>query len=1607
MTDIYTERLQTLLTQITQELPAGTPEETVAFVREYFAKMPLNELEQLNPADAAETARQSYAFMQARPQANTPHMRLIQAKDGFGRVVLEIINDDMPFLVDSLGMELTRQGFQLFQTIHPIFRVVRDAHGTLQQVAPVERPKQPDTAYESFIHIEMSALPAHLTEEKLLADLNQVLTAVRLSVQDWHSMLLVCAKTQTELDAQSSVANAEELQEVKEFLAWLRDKNFVFLGSIEYDFVDDKGNERLSVVEGSELGVFRMDDSDLKPQGLHALAPEVLHFARVPNLVEITKSNRRSLVHRPVNMDYIGVKRFDDKGNVIGERRLLGLFTSIVYYQSAAKIPLIRRKFERILVRANYDPASHDGKSLKSILEFASRDELFQISEDDLFEYALGVLALESRPAVRLFTRKDAFERFVSCTVFVPKDRFSTSLREQIQEILEDAYQGQVTGFNSQMTDSPLARAHLIVRTEPGNIPNVNIKDVEARITAVTYGWADTLKEALSSAYEPAQAARLAYQYGRAFPPAYVQAYQPNNAVHDIQRLEEVLAHDSNVGLQMFRWSTDPQEMVRLKLFTSGAEASLSDILPMLENFGFRVLNEMPYHIQTEENLPDLWIRDFRLKTQNGTAIDVAEVKDRFEAAFLQVWRQECDNDAFNSLVLRAGLNGREVLLLRAYARYAKQATFPYSQESITAALGNYPAITSLIVSLFTNRFDPFAAGDRTAAQEVILTQIQEQLGNVRNIEDDRILQYFRDLILSTWRTNFYQRTEDGQPKSYISFKFNSATVPGLPLPRLMAEIYVFSQRVEGIHLRGGKVARGGLRWSDRREDFRTEVLGLVKAQMVKNAVIVPVGSKGGFVLKRPPLPTGDAAADRDAFLKEGIACYQNYLRGLLDITDNLVQGTVVPPQNVVCYDEDDPYLVVAADKGTASFSDYANAVSAEYGFWLGDAFASGGSVGYDHKKMGITARERHFREMGHDITQDPFTAVGIGDMAGDVFGNGMLRSDKMKLVAAFNHLHIFIDPNPDTAKSFAERDRLFKLPRSSWEDYDAKLISKGGGIYKRSEKSITISAEAAAVLGVEQTTFQPDELIRAILQAPVDLLWNGGIGTYVKAETETHEQVGDRGNNAVRINGNQLRARIIGEGGNLGFTQLGRIEAAVNGVRMNTDAIDNSAGVDCSDHEVNIKIAFGQLLQNNTLSVEKRDEILASMTDDVAYLVLTDNRLQTQAITIAELQGTAQLDALSRMMDSFEQAGQLNRAVEYLPSSKVIAERRLQDRGLVRPELAVLLSYAKNVLYPQLLESDLPDDPHLERDLLRYFPKTMQADFRDAITAHPLRREIIATMITNSIVNRGGIAFAHSFMELSGMSAAAIARAYIITRDAYGMRELWLDIEKQDGKMPASTQAALFQQAALFMERSAFWFLRTLPQPMSIAETVEAFAPGIATYMETYEQAITPTVREAYENKRNRYLELGASENMAHRIARLDIVSNGLDVVYLAQQSGLSVQEVASLFFALGSELQFGWLRRATSRMKRGDSHWERVAVISTLNQMSDHHRRLTAEVIALHQKGEAAEATVTRWAEANSHALGRYHRFVDDVKQLDSLTFPVLLVALRALGGLGGVSN
>ncbi len=1599
--DSYQIKQAAHLSSILAGLPKNASATLKTFVAQFYEKTPLDDLKQYDVKRAVGLAESALGFMESR-EPGVPKIRIFtpqKNQHGYeGKyTVIELLNDDMPFLVDSLTSELTRQGFTIRETIHPIFKVKRDKKGTLQELG-AQGVKAQDWALESFIHFEISGFSDALAEQ-FEADLQWVLQHIRSTVEDWREIMEKADCLAKSLKEVHGHFSGEEVAEAQHFLGWLADRNFVFMGYAEYDFFDSKGKEKLSVVPGSPLGILKIND-DINAQGIEALPPEVRHFLLVPQIVEITKSNRRSLVHRGVLMDYIAVKRFDAKGNVIGEARLLGLFTSNVYYQSASQIPLVRSKIEAVLTRTQFSPSSHDGKALKAILEFLPRDELFQMSEDTLFETSLGILQLEAKPSVRLFARRDAFERFVSLMVFIPRERFSTELRQQIQQVVEQAFNGVTSSFSTQIAEVPLARLHLIVRTTPGDIPTVDISKIEQEIARRAYLWSDLLYEALLEKHGEQKADLLQKLYGSAFSNAYIDSYNSQEAVYDIGKIQESV-ESTELSLELFRDKKQPEKFIRLKIYNPGEQIALSDFLPMLENAGFRVIEELPFQVKLQSE-KQVWLHDFKLEIAGDYTIDLENTKPLVEEALLKTWQREMENDRFNMLVLRAHLNWRQVICVRAYAKYLKQIGFTYSQAAIEQALAQQPGIVRSIVALFEARFD-MVKKDRDSRVAELLAKIEEQLAQVSDAAGDRILRRYTEIILATLRTNYYQVSKDGDYKPVLSFKFDSKRVPELPLPRPFAEIFVYGTRVEGIHLRGGRVARGGLRWSDRHEDFRTEVLGLMKAQMVKNSVIVPVGSKGGFVVKQPP-----QNGSREAYMEEGIACYKMYLSGLLDITDNIAAGgKIVAPEQVTRHDDDDPYLVVAADKGTATFSDIANSVSAAYGFWLGDAFASGGSVGYDHKAMAITARgawvsvTRHFSEMGVDIAKEDFTCVGIGDMAGDVFGNGMLLSDHIRLVAAFNHMHIFIDPTPDAKASFAERKRLFSLPRSSWKDYKPELISKGGGIFERSVKSITLSKEAREALCIEKAgAMTPDELIHAILLSPVDLLWNGGIGTYVKAEEETNEQVGDRANNAVRVNGKELRAKIIGEGGNLGFTQKGRIEYARSGGRINTDAIDNSAGVDCSDHEVNIKIAFSSEVARGKLTTAQRDKQLESMTDDVAKLVLKDNILQTQALTITEQQGFRLLESQARLMHMLERHGLLDRAIEYLPTDKQLSELKVAKKGLTRPELAVLLSYSKMYIYNEILSSTLPDEPYFTGDLNRYFPPVMQKNFAEAITSHQLRREIIATVVTNSIVNRAGITFFSGISEDLGVSARDIAAAYTLARDAFDLRGLWKDIEEATG-VHVSVCAQMYAAASEFLERVTGWLLRNLPLPLDINKVSGEIVPGIAEIEKNKAKLYSDVARSAYDVRIAAMVEKGVPEKLAMRVAGLELLGSSLDIISVGHQTKLPLTMVGKLYFELDDRLSLGWLRLSAGNIT-AQSHWERLAVQAIIGDLYDEQRRLTAQIIAKTCKDGDCSGSMEVWSQANSEDLVRFERFMDDMKAGDTPDIARLMVALRHIRSL-----
>jgi glutamate dehydrogenase len=1573
------------------------------FFERYFSQLDPEDLAERQPADLYGAALSHWNFARKRDPGSARLRVFNPSIEEHGwqstHTIIEIVNDDMPFLVDSVTMEVNRHGLTLHLIMHPIIAVKRSADGTLVDLAADD---DKDARHESFIRVEVDRIIEPARHEALAADLARVLDDVRMAVADWKAMRDRLLAILADTDKRPPPLPADELAEGRAFLAWLADNHFTFLGYRCHELVVQNGEDALKIVAGSSLGILREGESKDVATSFAALPPEVKAYARRPELLVVTKSTSRSTVHRPGYLDYIAVKRFDAKGEVCGEDRFLGLFTSTAYNAKPSDIPLLRRKTANVVARAGLVPGSHADKSLINILENYPRDELFQITEDDLLRTAMGILHLGERQRFRLFVRRDPFERFLSCLIYAPRENYTTELRQKWQTILTEAFHGSSSEFNVHLSESALARILITVRTTPGKIPSFDVRDLEATLATVAQRWSDDLKQALIEAVGEARGNDLARQFGAAFPAAYREDFSARAAVPDIQMVAKLSAAEP-LGMSLYRPLEAAPGTLRFKLYRLGAPVTLSDSLPMLEHMGLKVLDERPYRV-TPESSPPIWMHD--LGMQSGiadTEVEIDALHSIFEEAFGRVFVGEVENDDFNRLVLAARLPAHEIVVLRSYAKCLRQIGFPLSQAFIEATLAAHADVARALVELFKVRFDPdgtAGAGAKTADK---VREIEAALEQVENLSEDRVLRQYLAMILATTRTNFWLRDATGRRKSFVSFKFDPSKVPGLPEPKPMFEIFVYSPRFEGVHLRGGKVARGGLRWSDRPEDFRTEVLGLVKAQMVKNTVIVPVGSKGGFVLKRAP-----PSSDREGYLKEGVACYQDYLRGLLDITDNRVGERIVPPPRVKRHDPDDPYLVVAADKGTATFSDYANGISKEYGFWLGDAFASGGSAGYDHKVMGITARgawesvKRHFREMGVDTQTTGFTVAGIGDMSGDVFGNGMLLSRHIKLLAAFDHRHIFLDPNPDTEASFDERARMFTLPRSSWADYNAKLISAGGGIYPRSAKSIAITPQVKTALGIAVDALAPIELVNAILKAPVDLLYNGGIGTYVKAQRESHADVGDRANDALRVNGRELKCKVFAEGGNLGCTQLGRIEYALAGGRINTDAIDNSAGVDTSDHEVNIKILLGLAITDGELTEKQRNTLLAEMTDDVAALVLRDNYFQTQALSVTGRIAPQLLDAQQRFIEYLEKGGKLNRALEFLPSDEEIAERRSKGIGLTSPERAVMLAYSKIWLYDELLASTLPDDPWVETALARYFPEPLRERYGAYMGRHPLKREIIATHVTNSMINRVGSTFVHRLLETTGGKPHEVVRAYLLNREIFGFVTLWQQIEALDNKVDDAVQSAMLIDTARLIDRGTTWFLRSRRLSEDMAATIAHFAARVGALATRLRELLDEADRARIEAAVAHYVAQGVSRDLAERVVTFDTLYATLDIVEVADSAQRPVEIVAEIYFDLATRLGLAWLREMIVALP-GQAHWQMLAKGAMLDDLSGLQRTITGEVIAGGGDIAAPNGLIAAWQDRNRRGIERAAKLLGELRTAASVDAAMLSVALRELRSLG----
>ncbi|MFD8983317.1 NAD-glutamate dehydrogenase [Streptomyces sp. NPDC059564] len=1607
---------------------------TLAYLQRYYLHTAPEDLADRDPVDVFGGALSHYRLAENRPQG-TANVRVhtpTVEENGWtsSHSVVEVVTDDMPFLVDSVTNELSRQGRGIHVVIHPQVVVRRDLTGKLIEIlgpdcdAHGPRTARPhDSLVESWIHVEIDRETDKADLKQITVDLLRVLSDVRESVEDWEKMRDAALRIADELPNEPTAPDLREyeLEEARELLRWLADDHFTFLGYREYNLVD---GDALAAVPGTGLGILRSDPLHSGKEDGHPVSPSFNRLpadarakAREHRLLVLTKANSRSTVHRPSYLDYVGVKKFDADGNVVGERRFLGLFSSAAYTESVRRVPVIRRKVTEVLDGAGFSPSSHDGRDLLQILETYPRDELFQTPVDQLRGIVTSVLYLQERRRLRLYLRQDEYGRYYSALVYLPRDRYTTGVRLRLIDILKEELDGISVDFTAWNTESILSRIHFVVRVPQGTelpaLTDADVERIEGRLVDAARSWADGFGEALTAELGEERAAELLRKYGTSFPEGYKADHSPRAAVADLCHLERLSASEREFALSLYEpVGAGPGER-RFKIYRTGEQVSLSAVLPVLQRLGVEVTDERPYELRRTDRV-SAWIYDFGLRMPlsagNGDSYLGDDARERFQEAFAAVWTGDAENDNFNTLVLGAGLTWRQAVVLRAYAKYLRQAGSTFSQDYMEDTLRNNVHTTRLLVSLFEARMSPGRQAAGTELIDAMLEELDGALDQVASLDEDRILRAFLTLIKATLRTNFFQLNAAGEQHAYVSMKFDPQAIPDLPAPRPAYEIWVYSPRVEGVHLRFGKVARGGLRWSDRREDFRTEVLGLVKAQMVKNTVIVPVGAKGGFVAKNLP----DPAVDRDAWLAEGIASYKIFISALLDITDNMVAGEVVPPKGVVRHDEDDTYLVVAADKGTATFSDIANGVAESYGFWLGDAFASGGSAGYDHKGMGITARgawesvKRHFRELGHDTQTEDFTVVGVGDMSGDVFGNGMLLSEHIRLVAAFDHRHIFIDPEPDAATSYAERRRLFDLPRSSWADYDTALLSAGGGVHPRTAKAIPLNAQVRAALGIEAgvTKMTPAELMQTILQAPVDLLWNGGIGTYVKATAETHADVGDKANDAIRVNGSDVRAKVIGEGGNLGLTQLGRIEFARTGAggeggKVNTDAIDNSAGVDTSDHEVNIKILLNAVVSDGDMTVKQRNKLLAEMTDEVGRLVLRNNYAQNVALANGAAQAPSLLHAQQRFMRRLERAGKLDRQLEFLPADRQIRELLSNGKGLTQPELAVLFAYTKITVADELIATELPDDPYLRRLLHAYFPGALLAKFPEQIDAHALRREITTTLLVNDTVNTGGSTFLHRLREETGASTEEIVRAQLAAREIFGLAEVWDAVEALDNKVAADVQTRVRLHSRRLVERGTRWLLNNRPQPLQITETIDVFSERVRQVWAELPKLVRGADLDWYQSILDELTGEGVPEELAAKVAGFSSAFPTLDIVAISDRTGVDPLAVAEVYYDLADRLNITQLMDRIIELPRAD-RWQSMARASIREDLFAAHGALTADVLAVGDGDATPEERFKLWEEKNAAIISRARTTLDEIRGSDDFDLANLSVAMRTMRSL-----
>lgn len=1570
---------------------------TSKFADMFFAQVPAEDIAGFSAVELNLVA----ASMQGWAQNRKPGQHKLRVfnpdakRDGWTVpcTVIQIVNDDMAFIIDSVTSELTYQGMNIDLLLHPILNASRDKSGALQDL---QSGKAASAGYvtESMVHLHLEQTLSADTCEKLATALDHTLRDVRSATGDWRKMLVRIDDILGATDDFAKGHAAADVKEAEEFLAYIKANNFTFLGYRQYGFTSRKEGASLEVVKGSDLGVLKGGQKLGFGEDISGSKIELLAEARWPVMVS-KLIEQYAAVHRRVPLDAVGVKILGRDGSLQGMHLFVGLFTSSTYSCRTNEVPIVRQKVAETIARAGFIKGSHDAKALEHILEKMPRDELFQASPEDVDRLSLGILRLQAKQRIALFTHMDPMKQYMSCLLYVPRDRYNTRFRLQAARILEHGYRGRVVNYFTTLDDSPLARLLFTVLLEDGAEEGYDQGYIEAQLIELGREWDERLKQVLISAHGRAKGSELAFTFGRAFTTAYHESIHVGNAVHDIRHLDDMVKTGEDIRVDFYRLQDMAAGEMHLKVYHRDTPVPLSDIMPVLGNMGLQAVSEMPYEVRPFGYNGSIWIHDFKLT--GAEDIDLDAVKDNVESTFLHAWHGHAENDGLNQLALRANLHWRETLILRGYSGYMRQARFPYSRVYVEQVLSSYPAIARALVDFFRAMHDPKTAkkDKAQAAGDKIIDLLQD----VQKLDHDRILRNFKMLIEHTLRTNFYQTDENGAAKPCLSFKLDSKNIDGIPLPRPHVEIFVYSARVEAVHLRGGEIARGGTRWSDRHDDFRTEILGLLKSQQVKNTVIVPVGAKGGFVVKQPPQTGG-----RDAYQQEGIACYKLFVQSLLDLTDNTVKGKIVRPQNVVFHDGVDPYLVMAADKGTATFSDIANGLSLDHGFWLADAFASGGSAGYDHKKMGITAKggwesvKRHFREMGKDIQKEVFTVAGVGDMGGDVFGNAMLLSKQIKLQFAFNHVHIFCDPEPDLEKSFAERLRLFKN-RGGWDAYDKSLLSTGGAIYERSAKSIKVSAQVKKLLGLDRDTLSPDDLMTAILKAEVELMWFGGIGTYIKSSRQSHADADDKSNDAVRIDGRDIRALVVGEGANLGCTQLGRIEYARKGGRINTDFIDNSAGVDCSDHEVNIKILLSDVMGRRKMSLPARNKLLESMTDDVSALVLRDNYQQTQALSLQEMLAQEHVNLHAELLRDLEKAGLIKRALEGLPDDETFARMARDGQGLTRPELSILMSYIKIVLYQRILASDIPDATEMESLLFEYFPKALQK-YADEIRAHKLRREIIATQIVNTLVNRMGAVFVASRVAKTGEREEEVIKAFLVAQQAYGLDDIWQKIEALDNRVPSQVQISALKEVYTVVKRAVTWFLRYGGDNLDVGAEVEAFRPGIEKLRKSLRQMVPENVRLSLDSSSLKLAETGMPAAIAGDIAVIKLLSSASDIVDIGRKSKADVAEIAPAYFMVGERLGLDWLRQQASAIVPANP-WQARVMGGLMDDFFIHQASITAAIFR-GRKSRADAKQIEQWFVSRADLVSKIVQMVDELRAQPKVELEMLVLVSQRIGQL-----